>query len=241
MKNSLVVTVSVLCFLAIAYFTFPFGSGSQIKGSQKIYARYDGNYLVSPEWPKTADEMVPINPDNSPVPLFSIDRYEATIAGGRAWSVPGLRPTTRLPFSEAREACRNAGKRMCTLIEWQTACRGGSTLPVSFSKPKKLLEICDFARSGGYDATDFVNKNNSHPECTIPSLDIHHMKGNVSEFVVVPDGQFAVVGLTYYDQRISDKEYAMEYACERVVAQPGQYPENRFNEGLGFRCCRDGG
>jgi len=39
----------------------------------------------------------------------------------------GLRPSARMTWYQARRACENVGKRLCTLSEWQRTC-GGATL-----------------------------------------------------------------------------------------------------------------
>lgn len=205
---------------------------------QRVYERYKDNYLEQITWPAEADQMVLVQPLSNTMPPFFIDAYEATIADRTAWSVKGLTPTTKLRYSEAIEACKNAGKRLCSVQEWQTACRGGQTTPVLFPNPDQLNQACDFARSKGYDEQDFVNKNDSHPACH--SNGIYHMIGNVSEFTM-DQRQVAVVGLTYYDAHITDKSNALRQACEIIAIPAGQYPSDRHNEGMGFRCCRNAG
>ena len=45
------------------------------------------------------------------------------MAGLRAQSVPGVFPQGHMSQENAAQACANAGKRMCTREEWQSACR----------------------------------------------------------------------------------------------------------------------
>ena len=55
---------------------------------------------------------------------FWIDAFEASIdAKGRARSVSGVRPAEASWF-EARDACKSAGKRLCSEEEWVSACTG---------------------------------------------------------------------------------------------------------------------
>jgi sulfatase modifying factor 1 len=100
-------------------------------------ARADSSYSIGyvggcPEW------MVRVGND------YCIDRFEAHVAvleGGRekphppsVHPKPGLRliaesspdsfPQSSINRPEAEEACRNAGKRLCTLAEWKRACMG---------------------------------------------------------------------------------------------------------------------
>lgn len=205
----------------------------------RIYERYSDNFVPEPTWPESADDMQLIEPDDRNVRPFFIDRYEATISQRRAWSVEGLTPTTKLKYQDAVDACHAAGKRLCREREWRIACRGGSTRPMGFNRPDLLMDVCDFARSKGYDANDYVNKNNSHPACVVSTVNLHHMMGNVTEFVEGPQRKTLVVGLAYYDQHIRDKARYMRESCEITVHGPGKYPLTKHNEGLGFRCCRD--
>jgi formylglycine-generating enzyme required for sulfatase activity len=54
--------------------------------------------------------------------------YERPPAGARyeARSAPGVMPQAYISRVEAKRACENAGKRLCSLGEWYRACRGGS-------------------------------------------------------------------------------------------------------------------
>lgn len=55
---------------------------------------------------------------------FFIDAYEASLdAAGRARTVANVAPA-EVSWNEADEACRKAGKRLCTELEWISACAG---------------------------------------------------------------------------------------------------------------------
>ncbi len=204
--------------------------------------RFDQNpnpVAISEKWTNDKDVMVLIQPKTSKLKPFYIDAYEAVISNYRAWSVPGQMPTDKLRPVDAQVACQAAGKRLCKYYEWQTACRGGEIQKKPFTNATTLMKTCDFARSNTYDKNDYVNKTDSHPNCTPHGAPIHHMLGNVSEFVEDQSGRVMIVGLTYYDGKMRDKPTAMRNGCERIVAGGGQYPAERFNKGLGFRCCKD--
>jgi len=197
------------------------------------------NVAAKEKWTADRDVMVLIKPESPSMRPFYIDAYEALISNYRAWSVPGQVPTDKLRTTDAQVACEAAGKRLCTVTEWQVACRGGSVKKKPFTIAAELMKTCDFARSKGYDRTDYVNKTDSHPQCTPHGQPIHHMLGNLSEFVEDSHGRVMIVGLTYYDGKMRDKATAMRHGCERIVAGGGQYPKERFNKGLGFRCCKN--
>mgnify|MGYP006283293317 CR=1 FL=1 len=222
-----------------------FGSSAGVskgtKNSERVYERYSGNTVANPTWPDSADEMVLIQPQGGMRPFY-IDRYEATISRQRAWSVAGLVPTTKLRFQDARDACRAAGKRICTTQEWRIACRDGRTQPVYFSNTRELARDCDWARSSGYDQKDHAIKNNSHPSCATPNYQIHHIIGNVAEMTKGPNNNAVIVGMTYlgtnyYGGAFDTADQALKMACEYTITS--NYPAGQHNEGMGFRCCAD--
>src|SRR6185295_10240003 len=56
---------------------------------------------------------------------FCIDRWEATIGeDGHASSAPGVVPHGYVSGMRATDACRAAGKRLCSAAEWRFACGG---------------------------------------------------------------------------------------------------------------------
>ena len=53
-------------------------------------------------------------------PQFAVDEtFEA-----RARSLPGVVPSGYMSGNMARRVCESAGKRLCTPVEWTTACKG---------------------------------------------------------------------------------------------------------------------
>ncbi|MFK7840242.1 MAG: SUMF1/EgtB/PvdO family nonheme iron enzyme [Bdellovibrionales bacterium] len=191
------------------------------------------------KWSDRVDKMVLVQPKKSTMWPFYIDAFEALVSNNRAWSVPGYVPTDRLMFSEAEAMCQNAGKRLCSTEEWQTACRGGHTKPVKFNQISQMAKACDFARAKPYSKDDFIQKTDSHPQCTAPSLPLYHMIGNMAEFTKSASGKIEVVGLTYYDTHMTDKAYALSIACEVIAHPNGRYPAKQYNKGTGFRCCKN--
>ncbi len=73
--------------------------------------------------------------DPSERPLHDID-YQAR-------SLPGVRPQAYISRLEARAACENAGKRLCTLGEWYAACEGPqhTTYPYGASFDRKRCNV----------------------------------------------------------------------------------------------------
>jgi sulfatase modifying factor 1 len=59
------------------------------------------------------------------MPLPDLPSRQRTAGfSARAVSAPAVTPQGYLSFYQARDACQNAGKRLCTEDEWVTACRG---------------------------------------------------------------------------------------------------------------------
>ena len=233
-------------FVAAVWFyaatMLPTSSGPANASGSRGYENYRNNTVAKPTWNENDDQMVLVNVAG--FDPYLIDKYEATISQQRAWSVPGQFPTTRLTFKDAKDACAKAGKRLCSTEEWRIACRDGQTKPYYFPNTKVMLERCDFGRSKGYDKNDHANKTDSHPKCTAPRLKIHHMYGNIVEMTQGPNGEAVVLGMTYLGTKYYGAAFegkpneAMRQACEYTVIN--DYSDGRRNEGLGFRCCKDG-
>ncbi len=74
---------------------------------------------------QTQHDMVRVTHDKGG---FWIDAFEASLdAKGRALSVSGAMPA-EVSWYEARDACKKAGKRLCTAKEWLSACTGGTAV-----------------------------------------------------------------------------------------------------------------
>lgn len=93
---------------------------------------------------------------------YCIDRYEAALiqTNGVAWSPyinPGstsvravslenIVPQGYISGRQARDACNNAGKRLCTENEWERACRGASNHTYPYGNTRQP-GLCNDARS----------------------------------------------------------------------------------------------
>ncbi|MGN7437562.1 MAG: formylglycine-generating enzyme family protein [Alcanivorax sp.] len=246
MKNILVAYLLMFMIVAGMFIVFLYSGGAGYEygghaGNRKIYESYSRNTVPKPTWSEDADEMVLIHPEGGYQPYY-IDKYEATISQRRAWSVAGLKPTTKLTGRDARDVCKAAGKRLCKTAEWRVACRDGRTKPFYFLNTKELARKCDWARSRGYDRSDYAGVNNSHPSCKMPKYGLHHMIGNVVEMTEGAGGKTVIVGMSYlgthyYGAGFKNADSALRMSCEYTVM--GEYPDGRHNEGMGFRCCKD--
>lgn len=124
-------------------------------------------------------------------------RYEAL-------SAPGVFPQGYINRIEAAEACKNAGKRLCSLSEWERGCQGTQrrTYPYgakrkagacNTSKPHLLSRLFGASRnSWRYDEhfnspqlllePSFLAQTGEYTEC-VSDEGVHDMVGNLHEWV----------------------------------------------------------
>jgi len=170
---------------------------------------------------------------------FCIDRYE--------WpNRAGENPVVMKTWYEARDACANAGKRLCGDSEWTVACEGQERLPYPY----------------GYDRnSDACNIDKPHPDVNekalgssdpkvrdaeakrlwqgepsgarsscVSAYGVFDMTGNVDEWVVNESGQPYKSGLKGgYWGPVRDR-------CRPMTTVHGE--SFSFYQ-IGFRCCAD--
>jgi hypothetical protein len=139
-----------------------------------------------------------------------IDRYEYP-------NIPGKFPRTSVSWVEAKISCIDAGKRLCTKREWESACRSGSgnTYPYGniYEKNRCPTEGRKVWRSGGFS------------ECSKNGID--DMVGNVWEWVEDKQEDYPLMmGGSFRDGKDANCGLAM----------PGSLSAR--TEDVGFRCCK---
>lgn len=74
--------------------------------------------------------LIKRGPAGEAIPLSPCDRPPAE-GGYEARSEPGVFPQAYISRVESAQACKNAGKRLCSMTEWHRACEGkkGSVYP----------------------------------------------------------------------------------------------------------------
>ena len=153
-------------------------------------------------------EMVSVADDTGR--SFCIDRYEWPNGAGKV-------PETNVSWVEAKIACIDAGKRLCTRQEWQAVCRGGSrnTYPYGDAYDKKQ---CATEGAKPY-------KSGTFKKCG--SSGVYDMVGNVWEWVEDKQGDYPVMmGGSYNDGK--------DAHCDQSV--PGTMAAKAPD--AGFRCCK---
>jgi hypothetical protein len=188
-----------------------------------------------------------------------VDRWEAYLVDRSPYEVPedgvaasaeGAVPQGYIGGDVAAAACQAAGKRLCTLDEWMTACSGteGRTWPYGDTYDP---DACNTSYDGGHPVCDYfddcenvwdmdhmndpgINQQEgtedaagANPGCVTPEgvFDLH---GNLHEWVDEPDGTFK--GGFYADASING-----EGCSYTTTAHELSY----HDYSTGFRCCAD--
>lgn len=125
----------------------------------------------------------PCPPNTIQVADFCIDAYEPTITGdlgyadqlvefpgtattGVASSEAGVLPTEPTSWYQARGACLNAGKHLCTVDEWLTACGEGA---FPWGDEPLPQAVCAVPAEDGAPYPDGLQPTGSLPDCRSPS------------------------------------------------------------------------
>jgi len=163
---------------------------------------------------------------------FWIDRYEASLEGwipGQdpgefpATSIPGVFPQVNITQVQAKAACENAGKRLCTDEEWLRACRG----PDGLTYPYGDTEVPDLCNWGQPDANGFLMVTGESSYC-LTAEGVNDMVGNVNEWTAYASG--TVRGGDYLEVGYNGP------GCLNNITAFNVYFSH---ERIGFRCCSD--
>ena len=208
------------------------------------------------------------------VEAFCIDRFEITLVGGggevhpyfkrppygmaglKAVSTPGVFPQGYMSQKMSAMACEAAGKRLCTLAEWQRACMGpaGTTFPYGNAAEagrcntnkrgphildKHFPDIPHMRRTGKHfndpallQDPDYLVRTGSMAKCASPE-GVYDIDGNLSEWV--SDTLMKGDGLhgTFAGDAFSG--HGTEGCGRRTAAHAADY----HDYSMGARCCAD--
>jgi hypothetical protein len=160
-------------------------------------------------------------------PAFCIDRYEARIDGGMATSTRFSQPARSVTFEQASSACANAGKRLCTAVEWGAACGGEGDLTYPYG------DEYETGACNGFDALrgDTVESGALLERC-VSKDGVYDLSGNVWEWnstAYLDGSRRGLVGGSF-----RSNENGLRCITEDNYALPDE-----VNDAFGFRCCKD--
>jgi hypothetical protein len=166
---------------------------------------------------------------------FCIDRYEYP-------NREGMLPAAVVTFEQARSACSEEGKRLCSEMEWTFACEGPTGLAFSYGDEADP-DACNVGRPAPRLAHDAMW------EARDVALAVEEHDGRVASGVrkgcVGPFGARDLIGnveewvksdVPGFEHALRGGRYTGSPTCQTVrqIKQPG------FRQlQTGFRCCRD--
>ncbi|MBK8259099.1 MAG: SUMF1/EgtB/PvdO family nonheme iron enzyme [Polyangiaceae bacterium] len=167
----------------------------------------------------------------------------------RAVSKKGSLPNGYTTGKLAETACRNAGKRLCTLEEWRTACRGEDDRPFPYGD-KYEQGKCNIFREGhpAMELHNDASRGHSDPRLNQVKINgkpllrrtgetatcasrwegdaVYDMVGNLDEWIDDPEGTF--VG-GFFSRSKKD-------GCASIITA---HPFDYFDYSTGVRCCAE--
>ena len=146
---------------------------------------------------------------------FYIDRFEYP----NELPAKGEKPKIldRVSFDEAAQLCIKQGKRLCTALEWEKACRGVNNYIYSYSDT--------------YDA-EYCNKENYAEKCK-NAYGVYGMSSDAAEWVNTVSRTSSKRMIFKGGDIAGTPE--KRYRCSNEVIKPKDYK----NTLLSFRCCKD--
>lgn len=169
----------------------------------------------------------------------------------KAVSKKGVMPQGHISRDEADEACRNAGKRLCTDEEWVVACKGKRATRYPYGDvhkdgycndsgvssfnlyygagsepPKEVYTWTNMNDPRLNQRKGGLSRTGAFKKCR-NGFDVYDMVGNLHEWTAAKAGIFR--GGYYLDTRINGE------GCDyRTAAHAPKY----HDYSTGFRCCR---
>ncbi|MFO0617773.1 MAG: SUMF1/EgtB/PvdO family nonheme iron enzyme [Polyangiaceae bacterium] len=173
---------------------------------------------------------------------FCIDRYEYP-------NEVGAKPVVLVDFEDAKRACDNEGKRLCTVDEWQFACEGTAMLPlpsgvrrdggcvVDRADPTSLLGA---AKSSFEYAAAVMHVDGREPSAPRPGCEsawgAFDLVGNVGEWAVNPSG--SLTAKPFHSAVLGGSFGSGEAKCRTADFSAA---DSSTSHRVGFRCCVDAG
>ncbi|MCL2260850.1 MAG: formylglycine-generating enzyme family protein [Fibromonadales bacterium] len=189
----------------------------------KVYFRATDSVGNASPWEVASYDMASDNncAENSfPVPVkgksVCVDAYEFP-------NKHGEKPRNMVSHEAASRQCESAGKRLCSVEEWQAACKGNSNSRYPYGNSYNQKRCATDLR-----AAKEPNRSGFSEHCR-SYFGMYDMSGNLWEWTSTPaqrDGLFLVAGGAWNTQNAS--------SCSETKFS--FYPQNEYPF-VGFRCC----
>jgi formylglycine-generating enzyme len=194
---------------------------------------------------------------------FCVDRFEASldlVAGDGStspWSpffnpgtakvvarsLRGAVPQGYITGEQAKAACAEAGKRLCTDVEWQRACGGPDNTTYPYG-PTRMPGVCNDARSQHPAVQLFGSVTNLNSPC-INQLEDGLERTGAHTGCVTAEGAFDMMGNLHEWTADPNGTFRGGFYVDTVINGPGcRYATTAHNTlhhdySTGFRCCAD--
>ncbi|MDR2554802.1 MAG: SUMF1/EgtB/PvdO family nonheme iron enzyme [Fibromonadaceae bacterium] len=190
----------------------------------KVYFRATDSARNVSQWQTATYDMARDNncSENSyPVPVkgktVCIDAYEFP-------NKYGEKPRNMVSQNAAVMLCENAGKRLCSVEEWQAACQGNQNSRYPYGNSYNQTKCATDLKSAKEP------NRSGHTEHCRSYYGMYDMSGNLWEWTSTPaerEGLFLVAGGAWNTQNAS--------SCTETKFS--FYPQNEYPF-VGFRCCK---
>lgn len=190
------------------------------------------------------------DPEDQAVPLPLLPGWEKSRDfEPRAASKKGALPNGYTTGKLAALACKNAGKRLCSLDEWRTACRGEADLPFPYGD-KYVQGKCNVFREGhpAMELHNDASQGHADPrlnKVAVKGKPLLRRTGETAACASVWEGDAIYDMVGNLDEWIDDTEgtfvggffsRSKKDGCQSIItAHPYEY----FDYSTGTRCCSD--
>ena len=180
--------------------------------------------------PPDTKHMVKILDANHRQGFYWIDEFEYP-------NVPNQRPLANTSFTQAKEACKETGKRLCTAAEWRRACLGSDDQRFGYGDlyERDRCHTASSLQSGHtsmMNASEWLVDSGTKQYCQTDG--VFDLIGNLEEWVL--DDWQGRTGSLEGGAWYTYQEYA---DCSGMYSRQPDYrtPMNRPVYSAGFRCC----
>ena len=172
--------------------------------------------LYQPSNPLTSKQETPWTRNNR-AQAFCIDRFEYPNEQGKM-------PMTAVLYEDAVKLCKDRGKVLCTVSDWENACKGGS----------------DFSQSYPYGAAGIEGNCNTTGKAPVASgskkpcrnsIGVYDMSGNLAEWVDDPSLSASLQG------NVKGGSYNDAARLASCLDSDPQRNKTDKAKDVGFRCC----